>query len=78
MIIIIITLLLISGCTTQGFKSHQEVVAYCMGQNYTKSCDMENCILSYSSGFNSDIRYASEKNYLECKLMICGQVNKNG
>jgi hypothetical protein len=65
-----------TGCSKSAFRSHQDVVDYCMSRtgNFTKSCDLENCILSYSSGFSAEIRYATEKNYLECQLRVC----KNG
>lgn len=73
-LLLIAMIILLSGCSkTETFNSYKQVSDYCYNQNLTESCGLEKCIMLNVAEFNDQIKFSSEKNYYQCKLLECGK-----
>lgn len=71
-IALILILFFLTACSkSSSFKTYSESVEYCYNKNITESCGIEKCIMLNSAEFNDNIKFTSEKNYYQCKLLEC-------
>lgn len=73
-IVIVLSIIFIFGCSKNTgiiFNSYADVTTYCYNQTFTNNCDIEKCVMINSATFNDNIKFSTEKNYYQCKLLEC-------